>query len=62
MMYNQFERRKVTQRKDGCVYKTKVLYTKWFAYNKQPKEYEYDQNDEFWCITGKTVFQDKEPT
>jgi hypothetical protein len=62
MMYHQYEKRKVTERRDNAIFKTKVLYTKWFQYDQSPEQHVQDDNGEFWCYTGKTVFQAKEPT
>lgn len=44
----KLERWKVTEMRNGCVFKTKKLEAKWFEIGKGPKTDEVDSEGYFW--------------
>lgn len=58
----KLEKRKVTQYKNGAVYKTKVIGNEWFSINAQPETYKVDENDYMWVSTLDYHFGPTKPT
>ena len=49
--WTKLEKRKITQRKEGAIYRTKVIGYEWFPINDQPKTNVPDADDCIWCPT-----------
>lgn len=60
--WTKMEKRKVTQFKDGAIYKTKVVGFEWFPINAQPPTNQLDPEGFIWCNTLDYHFGKDKPT
>jgi len=57
----KLEKRKITQRKDDAIYRTKVVGFEWFDIAKAPECYKVDQDDCMWIATSDYHFGKDKP-
>ena len=57
----KLEKRLITQYKDGCIFKTKVIGYEWFPLNNHPQEYVIQPGNIQWCVTSEMKFQKDKP-
>ena len=63
-MWEKLEKRKVTEYRDGAVYKTKILKTEWFDVHSQeyPQLYHINEDNIQWCRSNEECkFQQHKP-
>lgn len=61
MLWNLMERRKVTEWRDGHVFKTKVVGYEWFQSGKEPEAYQIDADGFTWANTQESIAQKEKP-
>ena len=59
----KYEQRKITEYREGCVYKTKVIGHHWFKSGspEQPQDYHINEDNIQWCPTVDFKFQSENP-
>lgn len=60
-MWNEYEIRKVTERRDGAIFKTQVIGTEWFEVGKGPECY-IECGGIMYCATTNYVIQKDKPS
>ena len=59
--FAKFEKFKVTERRNGEVYKTAKIGESWFEQKEFPTPYIVDEKDEMWVVTNDCHFGKEKP-
>jgi hypothetical protein len=59
--WTKLEKRQITEKRDGAVYKTKVVGFEWFPINNQPPLYVEDKDGFIWVSTSDFYFGKEKP-
>ena len=54
------EKWRVTEMRDGCIYKMEMMYSKWFDIKDAPETFSYNEQNEFWIPTTDARFPELE--
>lgn len=57
----KLEKRKVTEKRDNAIFKTKVVGYEWFAIQAQPQQYVEDSTGHMWVATTDYHFGKDKP-